>query len=190
MKKSLFLLSVTLLLVTGCSNKQHSVNINPSQEKQTLYSETEKKEILVKFERAVVLQKQRKYAEAIEVYDSLINYYRNRENGRGILSVVYINKFECSLLSNRGYDKRDLEDYLRRFGRISSQLMKFEILYILEEGKRKSMDSLVEKWHSKYQGQRLDGWTFAYIDDWIQHLENATIRNRLKRYVSIFKKSL
>ena len=185
MNRKLLLLSVSILILTGCSEK----NTQLPRPVPNKVSYNQNSTVASKFEEAIAFQNNRDYARAIEAYDEIINHYRGREN-KGILSSVYINKFECALVSNRGYKEQDVEDFLRRFGNDKKELMQFELLYILDTAKTRSMDRKIEQWVSRYRGEHLDGWTFKYIDDWIARMENATVRNRLSRYVSIFKKFL
>jgi len=186
MKKTFWLLSVGVLLMTGCSDNQKQ--IKPSST-PSLIKREETLTLGVKFKQAVYFQNRRKYNKAIEIYDSIINDYHEKED-KSILSSIYINKFECSLLINRAYREQDMNDFLRRFGNNERDMMAFEVLYILARAKGKSMDGKVEEWASKYRNYRLDGWTFVYIDDWINQIEHTQIRKRLNRYVSIFKKYL
>lgn len=188
MKKTLFTLVIGAFLIVGCSHHQE-LKPTSSRDTGTQRKSEENFAILLQFNKAVDFQNSREYAKAISIYDTIINYYSARED-KGILSSAYINKFECSLLINRGYRKSDIEDFLRRFGQDPKQMMAFEVLYILDSAKTKSMDSEVERWSSKYRNQRLEDWTFKYIDNWVQRIENVNARNRVKRYVSIFKHSL
>ena len=186
MKKKLLMLSVvSILILTGCSEKNAQLQRPVSN--KVFYNQNST--VASKFEEAVAFQNKREYARAIEAYDAIINHYRGRED-KGVLSSVYINKFECALVSNQGYEEQDLTDFLRRFGNDKKELMQFELLYILDTAKTRSMDAKMEQWVSRYRGERLDGWTFKYIEDWVVRMENATVRNRLIRYVSIFKKFL
>ena len=187
MNKTLLLISIIgLLLTTGCVEKKEYIK---APILRTTKANRSSFNVSMKFEEAIGFQNQRNYAKAIEIYNSIINYYRNREDKRA-LAGVYINKFECSLLTNRGYSKRDVEDFLRRFGNNPREMMSFEVLYILDGAKTQSMDGEIEQWTSKYRGQRMSEWTFKYIDDWIKRMENTRVRNRLNRYVSIFKRFL
>lgn len=188
MNKTLLSLVAVSFLMIGCSHKEVRPSTVPSSVKTDKKS-IEELAVLLKFNEAVEFQNRRSYANAIQIYDSIISYYSGKEN-RGILSSVYINKFECSLLINKGYRQNDIEDYLKQFANDPQKLMAFEVLYILDGAKRKSMDAEVERWSSKYRNHRLNDWTFKYIDDWIRRQEDVNKRNRLNRYVSIFKKSL
>jgi len=173
--------------MTGCSDKQKK--LEPTFQTPLTNKSEEPSTVRIKFKKAVSFQNRREYAKAIAIYDSILNDYQGKEDKR-ILSSIYINKFECSLLINRGYRQQDVNDFLRRFGNNSRDMMGFEVLYILDSAKSRPMDGKVEEWASKYRNHRLDGWTFIYIDDWIKQIEYAKVRKRLNRYVSIFKKYL
>ena len=185
--KTLLSLVTIAFLMGGCSEHQPQPTAPVRSQKNN--QDVVKLALLLKFNQAVELQKQRDYSGAIEIYDQIINYYRGQED-KGILASAYINKFECSLLINRGYREQDIADFLQRFGHNEQKMMGFEVLYILDGAKVKSMDNKLAEWREKYNGQKLEDWTFMYIDDWATRMENAPVRNRVKRYVSIFKRYL
>ncbi len=169
-------------IFAGCSNSQNTNVVH-----QTPSVKTQETSINLRFEKAVSLQNQKNFSEAIEIYNSIIRKYSDSEYKNTVKS-AYINMFECSVLSDRTFRLTDVSDFLERYGREKESLMKFELLHILNQAKHQDVDEKVEKWASRYSGQRLRNWTFSYIDYWVAHIESPRARNRLKRYVHIFKK--
>jgi len=184
-KKITTSLLITGFIFTGCSNSQTS-NVAP-QTIQKSSINIQDSDITLRFKKANSLQNKKNFAEAIEVYNSIIRKYSHSEY-KDLTKSAYINMFECSVLSDRTFRITDVNNFLEKFGRNKSFLMTFELLHILNQAKRRSVDEKVEKWASEYRGIKLRDWTFSYIDYWATHTKQPEIRSRLRRYIKIFKK--
>jgi hypothetical protein len=202
MSRTKILISLCVILViSGCSTKEPKPPKQLEQPKerlhvisepnqiQALVTKPQKSDIETKLSRAISLQDQRRYSEAIELYNSIIRQHGDSKY-RKVIESSYINMFECSLLSNRDFRLSDVKSFLEKFGRDRNSLMELEVLHLLSQARRASIDAKVEKWSSEYRGYRLQNWTFKYIDDWAEHIEQSNVRNRLKRYIRVFKRFL
>jgi hypothetical protein len=194
MKSKVLIATTIILMVTGCSTKsvKKPISSNPTPIKEVNLNKKDdinihKSDIEMKLDRAVLLQNQKQYIEAIELYYSII---KNNDVSRDVLKLAYINMFECQLVSNKSFRISDVKRFLEIFGKEKEALMEFEILHILNQAKYGSVDDKIEKWSGEYRGYRLKNWSFQYIDDWANNIERPDIRTRLKRYIEIFKKFL
>ncbi len=82
-------------MVTGCSTKsvKKPISSNPTPIKEVNLNKKDdinihKSDIEMKLDRAVLLQNQKQYIEAIELYYSII---KNNDVSRDVLKLAYIN---------------------------------------------------------------------------------------------------
>ena len=84
-------------------------------------------------------------------------------------------------------EKEFLEDYSKNNPKCN---MRYEILKIINEAQNEQQENKIIEWQSKYKNKELSIWYFSLSEKWSDSIENPEIRNRIKKYLNIFKEYL
>lgn len=98
----------------------------------------------------------------------------------------YLNIFEIDLVQNRAFNHGLIIDFKKKYRSIKSAMMYFDMLEIFKlTSQAKSAN--IAKWQKTYKTNKIDGWDFTSIDEWIKENKNEKIKIKLQNLRKIFK---
>lgn len=129
--------------------------------------------------------------KSLEIYDEIINKYSNSPLLiiREVLIAAYINKIELVLILNGKNRDDDLYSYYKLVKDKKSELLKYQMLILLEKAKDSEIDEEIISWKDEFKDTLLeDGWSFYELKTWANSFEDEVVKERLLRYIDIFEK--
>lgn len=141
---------------------------------------------------ATILDKLGRENEAIEIYKTIIDKHKNPIGEHETNEVIFatISKMEINLIFGNGIDIQDYQK-IKSLSKKSNNMEMMalnDMFYILNNAKSSTQDKEIKKWLIKYKNTKYKDWSFDELEEWIANKQD--INNRIKEYVSIFKKHL
>ncbi len=129
-----------------------------------------------------------KIEESISEYDKVIKKFSKskNENITKIYESVLLNKIEILLISNQNIED-DLKIAQKSFNNNQNNMIKYKMLEILYNAQLTNQDTQIEEWKEQYKNIDLGSWRFDELDEWNDTMSDIEVKERIKRYIDIFK---
>lgn len=129
--------------------------------------------------------------KSLDAYDNLIKNFYDSENSKSLRNVAkaIINRIELSIFHNKNIEN-DVKLFKKKFSNEKNNLLKVELLEIINNAKIKKQDTEIELWLENYIDVKFESWSFDELKSWAKTLENKEGRERIEKYISIFEKKL
>ncbi len=174
--------------LTFKNDKKHLDKVQYFLEKAWNHANTDIEKVTVLFNKGYFYGKQEKYIESIETYNLLIDKFKNLTDTDtlGYLKTALMNKIEINLILDKINSKEDLDLYFELIKDKKEELLKFEMLQIIEKAKKLNQDKEIKEWQVKYKDTKLVDWSFDELKTWVEKLEKEP-KERILRYIKIFE---
>ncbi|MDN5094651.1 tetratricopeptide repeat protein [Aliarcobacter butzleri] len=142
------------------------------------------------YNKGVILSKMDgKAEEAIKVYDELIEKFKDSKDNNILERVAsaLLNKMEMNLILENKNSKEDLDLCIGLLKDNKKQLLKFEMLKILEKAKDSNQDEKIKNWQIEFKDTKFRDWSFDELKTWAETLQDEA-KERVLRYINIFEK--
>jgi tetratricopeptide (TPR) repeat protein len=129
--------------------------------------------------------------KAIDVYDILIKEFKDSKSEPILEQVVsaMTNKIERLLIDGKNIDTA-IQDIEALSYHSKKTMFKIAMFKILEKAQRISQDEEIEIFLKKYADVELINFSFDELDEWSETITNKDTKERIKKYIEIFKNKL
>ena len=174
--------------LTFKNDKKHLDRALYFLEKAWNHTNTDIEKVRVLFNKGYFYGRQEKFSKSIETYNILIDKFKNLTDTDTLwyLKTALMNKIEINLILDKTNSKEDLDLYFELIKDKKEELLKFEMLQIIEKAKKLNQDKEIKEWQVKYKDTKLVDWSFDELKTWVEKLEKEP-KERILRYIKIFE---
>jgi len=127
--------------------------------------------------------------EAMEIFDILIERYKNNVNQEVPENLVYaiVNNIELSLITNN--DDSEYQDLAQEYLADSQESQtEIEMLNILRNAQEEDQSEAIERWENEHKDFQFENWSFKELEAWNAQMEESETKTRIRNYLDRFIK--
>lgn len=140
------------------------------------------------FSKSFLLIHTEQKAEAMAIFDDLIDYYQQTLNGETPSNLEYaiLNNIELALVT--GKDDSRYQELAQTYLHNSSEAQpQIEMLQILDHAQNSDPNQALAMWQEKYQTFQFQNWSFDQLESWSTQITDPEIQARISHCLEVFQ---